>query len=109
MVKRKQFKECLMPKSIKKQVEAMGRKDKEDGRLSFANRQNIKFDWILEEEQPLVKDNNEEPDAPYPNIPAEIPGIIMKGDVVTPVTGAGPSSQQRAQSIEERAAMAARN
>ena len=86
VIKRKQFEEYPMPGQIKKQVEAMGRKNKQDGQLIFANRQNIEFDWSLEDEQPLIEDNVEEPDAPYPNIPAEMPGIVMEDDTVAPVT-----------------------
>ena len=74
-----------MPDQIKRQVEAMGEKDKQDRRLKIANRRNIEFDWSLEDEQPLVDDNAEEPEAPYPNIPAETPGILMEEDIVTPV------------------------
>ena len=70
VVKRKPFKEFHMPDQIKRQVEAMGEKDKKDGRLKFANRRNIEFDWSLEDEQLLVDDNAEEPEAPYPDIPA---------------------------------------
>ena len=42
----------------------------------------MEFDWILEDEQPLVEDNAKEPEAPYPNIPTEMPGIVMEEDVV---------------------------
>ena len=51
--------------------------------MKFANRQNIEFDWSLEDEQPLVDDNAEEPEAPYPDIPAETSGILMEEDVLT--------------------------
>ena len=39
-----------MPGRIKEQVEAMGRKNKQDVRLKFANRRNVEFDWSLEDE-----------------------------------------------------------
>ena len=72
-----------MPDQIKQQVEAMGDKDKQDGWLKSANRRNIELDWSLEDENPLVDDNAEDPEAPYPGIPAETPGILMEDDIVT--------------------------
>ena len=82
VIKRKQFKEYPFPKSFISKVEAKGRKEKQDGRLKFANRRNVEFDWSLEdEEEPLIEDNAVEPEAPYPDIPAEMPGVMTEEQV----------------------------
>ena len=87
----------------------MGEKDKQDGQLKFANRQNIEFDWSIEDKQPLVDDNAEEPEDPYPNIPAETPGILMEEDVLTPAVEPEANTRRTTRSMESRASEAARN
>ena len=78
VIKRKQFTEYPMPTSFKLQVEAKGRSDKQDGRLKFADRRNVEYDWSLsDEETPLVEDDAVEEDAPFPDIPAEKRGVEM--------------------------------
>ena len=111
VIKRKQFKEYPMPKSILNKVEAMGRKNKQDGRLKFADRRNIEFDWSLaEEEEPLIEDNAVEPEAPYPDIPAEMPGVLTEEQVPAVETpDAGPQNEGEAPDERERADAAARN
>ena len=49
VIKRKQFKEYPMPDSVKKRVEAKGRKEKQDGRLKHADHRNVEFDWSMSE------------------------------------------------------------
>ena len=98
-----------MPNSIKRKVKAMGRNDKQDGPLKFANRQNVEFDWSLRGGQPLVKDNAEEHKALYPDISTEVPRIVMEEDVVAPFTDIGPPQQRMTKSMEDRASLAARN
>ena len=87
----------------------MGEKDKQYGRLKFANRQNIEFDWSLEDKQPLVDDNVGEPEALYPAIPTETPGILMEANIVTPVTEPESETRRTNRLMESRASDAARN
>ena len=77
--------------------------------MKFANRRNIEFDWSLEDEQPLVDDNAEEPEAPYPDIPAETPWILMEGDIVTPAVEPEAGTMRTTRYTESRASEAARN
>ena len=73
IIKRKQFTEYPMPASIIKKVEAMGIKNKQDGRLKFADRRNREYDWSLSKEA-LVEDNATEQDTEvHRGIPAEMP------------------------------------
>jgi hypothetical protein len=63
----------------------LGKRDKQTGRLTFANRHNVPFDWDEEYKQrPLIDDNAPEPEPaslPFPDIPAEMPGILYESEM----------------------------
>lgn len=96
-----------MPDSVIAKLERWGRRDKQTGRLTFADRNNNPFDWDDEYEyKPLIEDNAVEdpPSPPFPDIPAEMPGVDLESDVpaVTPVAPVAPSTD--AQDAAARAA-----
>ena len=109
VIKRKQFDEYPMPDSILKRVEAIGVKDKNDAKLRFRNRKNERFDWDMEDEdeEELIEDNAVDAEvAPFPDIPAEMPGVGLEEHLTTPLVNAGP---EPGQDFEARAAAATRN
>ncbi len=67
--------------SVIAKVESMGKKDKQDGRLKFAARNNNEYNWSLNEEA-LIEDNTpEEYTTTHRGIPAEMPGVTMEQDL----------------------------
>jgi hypothetical protein len=90
VIKRAEFTELPMPDSVIKKVEFWADRDKQEARdsLSFRNRNNERFSWdddLLDE--PLIEDNAPEPpSAPFPDIPAEMPGIELERDETPAVT-----------------------
>jgi hypothetical protein len=83
VVKRKRFDEFPMPDSVISKLERWGRRDQQNGRLTFADRNNVAFDWDEEYEfKPLIDDNAVEPEiAAFPDIPAELPGVDLGSNV----------------------------
>jgi hypothetical protein len=85
VIKRKKFTEFPMPDSVINKLECLGKRDKQTGRLTFADRHNVPFDWDEEYEQcPLIDDNAPEPEPtslPFPDIPAEMPGILYESEM----------------------------
>ena len=98
-----------MPEVIKKQVEAMGRKNKQDRRLRFSNKRNEDFNWSLtkKETEPLTEDNAVKIEETDPDIPVKIPGVVMQEQVPTVETP--PDEELRVDLDEERAAAAVHN
>jgi hypothetical protein len=84
VIKRAEFTELPMPDSVIKKVEFWADRDKQEARdsLSFRNRNNERFTWDDDlEDEPLIEDNAPEPPAaPFPDIPAEPPGIDLERD-----------------------------
>ncbi|KAL7503775.1 hypothetical protein ACHAXN_001516 [Cyclotella atomus] len=82
VIKRKKFTKFPMPDSVIKKLERLGKRDKQSGALTFANRHKVPFDWDEEyEHRPLTADNAVKPKPatlPYPDIPAEMPGILYE-------------------------------
>ena len=110
VIKRKQFDEYPMPDAIKRRVEAIGVKNKNDSKLRFRNRKNKQFDWDMEDadEEALIEDNAVETlAAPFPDIPTEMPGIELEEYLITPIAE-DPVTEQ-ATDFETRAIVAARN
>ena len=82
-------------------MEIWGCKDKHGGKLTFANRQNIPFDWDKEYKLTpvLIKDNAVKPTpAPFPNIPAEMPGVELEANM--PLTALQPDKVPTDKEIE---------
>eukprot|EP00804_Cyclotella_cryptica_P021082 CCRYP_019384-RA/>CCRYP_019384-RA protein AED:0.40 eAED:0.40 QI:0/-1/0/1/-1/0/1/0/331 len=95
VIKRRRFQELPVPDSIIKKVEAWGRRDKQTGIIRFANRNNDPYEWD-DEQEPLVEDNAPEPEqAPFPDIPAETPGVEIEANVPALVTPLPPPKEQR--------------
>lgn len=64
-----------MPDSVIKKLKWMGKHDKQNGRLTFAEDEEYKM-------RPLIDDNAVEPETPsmsFPDIPVEHPGILYAG------------------------------
>ena len=61
VIKRKQFTEYPMPDSIRKRVEAIGIKNRNDAKLHFCNRKNKRFEWDMEDEddEAIIEYNTE--------------------------------------------------
>ena len=88
VIKRRKFTELPTPDSVIRRVNARGQRDQSNGRLVFRDRNDNPYDWE-EEHDALIEDNAVEPEpepAPYPDIPAEFPGVQLEWDqpVVTP-------------------------
>jgi hypothetical protein len=75
VIKRRRFQELPVPDSVIKKVETWGRRDKQTA---------------------LVEDNAPEPiQAPFPEIPAETPGVEIEANVPALVTPPPPPEEQR--------------
>ena len=99
-----------MPDAIKRRVEAIGIKNKNNSKLRFRNRKNKQFNWDIEEEdeEALIEDNAVESlAAPYPDIPAEMPWVELEEYLTTPIA-ADPEPEQ-ATDFKTRAIAATRN
>ena len=83
VIKRKTFKEMPMPDDVIERVHYWGLKDKQQANnFTFRNRNNEDFAW---DDDPLVSDNAIEPEiAPFPDLPAVLPGIELERDQPTP-------------------------
>ena len=82
VIKRQKFDVIPTPASVIKKINYWGRRDQTNGRLVVRDRNNNPYDWE-EEHDILIEDNaiKQEPEpAPYPNIPAEIPGVELECD-----------------------------
>jgi hypothetical protein len=100
VVKRKRFDELPMPDSVIRKLERWGRRDKQNGRLTFADRNNNAFDWDDEYElKPLIDDNAIEPEhpAPFPDIPAEMPGVDLETNIPAVTEKQGTDAEERHQ------------
>ena len=88
IIKRRKFDVIPTPDSVIRKINSWGRRDQSNGRLVFRDRNNNPYDWE-EEHDILIEDNavEQEPEpAPYPDIPAEIPGVELERDqpAITP-------------------------
>ncbi|KAL7534452.1 hypothetical protein ACHAXR_007085 [Thalassiosira sp. AJA248-18] len=104
IVKRRTFKVLPTPNRVVKLVNEWGKKNGSNGDLLFTNRNNEKYDWDDEDDVDLIHDNVVElPTAPYPAIPAEMPGVRLESDLLVPTV----EDQEPAALSEEAAADAA--
>jgi hypothetical protein len=99
IIKRRKFDEYPVPDSIVTKVNTMGRRDHSNGRLRFCDRHNQPFDWD-DQNEILIEDNAVEPEpAPFPDIPAEMPGVEKESDYLNlPTT---PIEEEPAPTEEE--------
>lgn len=70
-----------MPDNVIKKIDSWGHCDHGTGSLRFANGNNEQYEWDVYANSPLVKDNSPDPLrlplAPYPDIPAKMPGVPL--------------------------------
>ena len=84
-----------MPESIIRRVHAHAALDRTLGRLTFQNRRNEIGETENEEYDDMGREGIvEDEGAPYPDIPAEIPGVEIAEDDNGPQHGEGASAQQ---------------
>ena len=98
-----------MPDAILKRTEAIGLRNKNDAKLHFQNRKNKQFDWDMEDEgdDSLVEDNASDSEmAPFPDIPAKMPGVDLEEQLTSPLPEIEPTEGQN---FEARTATAAAN
>jgi hypothetical protein len=106
LIKRRRFAELPMPDSVIKKIERWGKRDKQNGLLRFCDRNNDPFDWT-DEQEPLVNDNAPEPEpATYPDIPAEMPGVVLEANVPAVESPTPPSEEERMAAAIENAGLA---
>lgn len=103
VIKRRKFTELPMPDSMIRRVEALAAADRQTRRqtLDFRNRNNMEFGWD-EDDEPMVEDNAIEPaPAPFPDVPAEFPGVPLTRDM--PVDAIAPSAEPSEEELTRRA------
>jgi len=97
IIKRRKFDVIPTPDSVIKKINSWGRRDQATGRLVFRDRNNNPYDWE-EEHDILIEDNaieQEEPEpAPYPDIPAEIPGVELERDQPAVTADPAPTDEE---------------
>lgn len=94
VIKRRKMTVLPMPDSVIKKVEYWADRDKQEARdsLAFRNRNNDRFGWDDDgDDEPLIEDNAREPAAPFPDIPAETPGILLEDHITTPAVEPEPA------------------
>jgi len=77
VIKRRQFDELPAPDSIIKRVTALAGPDGVSSRLVFANRRKQPYDWPDNNATPTADDLDNTPMAIYPDMPAEMPGVLL--------------------------------
>jgi hypothetical protein len=82
VLKRRNFTRYPLPDRIIKKVNDIGKREKQGRELRFTDRNREAFDWtdVVEEEDDTFQgllDN----DAPFPDVPAEMPGVDMESEV----------------------------
>ena len=82
----------------------MGKKDRTQNGLTFLNRKGTEYKFNDDDNQATLVVRHWA--APFPDIPAEAPGILTEHEEVH---GASPIQDEPTQSNEERAALAAEN
>ena len=105
VIKRRKFDELPTPDSVIQKVDARGRRDQSNGRLVFRDRNNNPYDWE-EEHDALIEDNviEQEPEpAPYPDIPAEFPGVQLERDQPAVTPDAEPTEEELADAAARNA------
>ena len=107
VVKRRNFTVLPYPARMIKKVNWWGRKNKLEAKLTFKDRNNKPFSWedTDADNSNLMADNAVEPEAPYPDIPAEMPGVRIATDL--PVTALDPVPEESEHDCTDVAAASA--
>ena len=87
-----------------RQVDKWAKKDRAQNGLTFLNRNGLEYNFGDDDDQATLVVRPEV--APFPDIPAEAPGILTEHEEIN---GVSPIQDTPAQSDEERAALAAEN
>ncbi len=98
------FTEMPITESVIKQVDKWAKKDRAQNGLMFLNRNGLEYDFGDDDDQATLGVLPEA--APFPDIPAEAPGILTEHEEIN---GVSPIQDTPAQSDEEQAALAAEN
>ncbi len=101
---RRKFTEILMTESVMNQIDKWAKKDRTQNGLTFLNRKGMEYKFNDDDNQATLVVRPEA--APFPDIPAEAPGILTEHEEIH---GASPIQNEPTQSNEERAALAAEN
>ena len=101
---RRKFTEMPITESVIRQVDKWAQKDRAQNGLTFLNRNGLEYNFGDDDDQATLVVQPEV--APFPDIPAEAPGILAEHEEIN---GVSPIQDTPAQSDEERAALAAEN
>jgi hypothetical protein len=101
---RRKFTEMPMTESVMNQIDKWAKKDRTQNGLTFLNRKGMEYEFNDDDDQATLVVRPKA--APFPDIPAEAPGILTEHEEIH---GASPIQDEPAQSDEERAKLAAEN
>jgi hypothetical protein len=98
------FTEMPMTESVTNQINKWAKKDHTQNGLTFLNRKGMEYELNDDDNQATLVVRHGA--APFPDIPAEAPGILTEHEEVH---GASPIQDEPTQSVEEQAVLAAEN
>ena len=101
---RRNFTEMPITESVIRQVDKWAKKDRAQSGLTFLNRNGLEYNFGDDDDQATLVGRPEL--APFPDMPAEAPGILTEHEEIN---GVSPIQDTPAQSDEERAMLAAEN
>jgi hypothetical protein len=101
---RRKFTEMPISESVIRQVDKWAKKDRAQNGLTFLNRNGLEYNFGDNDDQATLVVRPEA--APFPDIPAEAPGILMEHEEIN---GVSQIQDVPTQSDEEQAALAAEN
>ncbi len=94
-IARRKFTEMPMSEAVMKQIKERGMKDRAQNGLTFKNRNGEEYEFNGDKEDtPIVHPKN----VPFPDIPAQAPGILTKQEETQ---GVNAIQEEPAQSDEE--------
>ena len=102
-----------MPDRIIRRVEQLVAIDRQMGEMRLRNKRNERYEWDNDKEvdpdqMALIEDTaiEDERTAPFPNILAEMPGVLLEGDITTPaIINNEQTEEERARRALENANM----
>ena len=92
VIKQRAFVELPAPQSVIDHVATLALKLGVPRELIFANRNRIPFSWSTHDDNGIA-DADPTPVAPYPDISAEMPGVLLQRHLCTPPASVTPSRQ----------------